>query len=243
MKKILLSLLVLFSLHTRAQTIKVAAAANLRYILEEIKINYEKLNPKAHLALTIGSSGTLYQQIMNGASYDVFMAADKIFPEKLKAQGAVTGEVKTYAYGKLAIWSNSVDVKGMNILLSESVRHIAVAKPDLAPYGERAIQCLKYYNLYDQVQGKLIFADNISQAAQFAQTGNAEVGILALALVKTPEMKGSYIIPDPKSYKPVEQAMVLVKRFQYNPAAAKFMKYIMSADCRPLFEKYGYIVP
>ncbi|WP_069658101.1 molybdate ABC transporter substrate-binding protein [Arcticibacter eurypsychrophilus] len=243
MKKILLSLLVLFSLHTTAQTIKVAAAANLRYILEEIKTNYVKLNPKTHLVLTIGSSGTLYQQIINGASHDIFMAADKIFPEKLKAQGAVIGEVKTYAYGKLAIWSNSVDVKSMNILLSESVKHIAVAKPDLAPYGERAIQCLKYYHLYDQVKDKLVFADNISQAAQFAQTGNAEVGILALSLVKTPEMKGSYIMPDPKSYKPVEQAMVLVKGFQYNPGAAKFMKFVMSAACKPIFEKYGYIVP
>ena len=243
MKKTLLGLLVLFSLHTTAQTLKVAAAANLRYILEEIKVNYEKLNPKARVILTIGSSGTLYQQIINGASYDVFMAADKIFPEKLKAQGAIIGEVKTYAYGKLALWSNSIDVKSMNILLSESVKHIAVAKPELAPYGDRAIQCLKYYRLYDQVKDKLVFADNISQAAQFAQTGNAEVGFVALALVKSPEMKGSYIIPDPKSYKPVEQTMVLVKGFQYNPGAAKFMKFIMSPACKPIFEKYGYIVP
>jgi molybdate transport system substrate-binding protein len=172
------------------------------------------------------------------------MAADKIFPEKLKAQGIVKGDVKTYAFGKLVIWSNVVDVsKGIDVVTSNAVSRIAIAKPETAPYGARAIECLKYYNLLDVVKDKIVYADNIAQAAQFAQSGNAEVGFLALALAMGPEMKGSYYILDTKSYKPVEQAMALLKSWQSNPEAAKFMNFVLSAECKSVFEKYGFILP
>jgi molybdate transport system substrate-binding protein len=131
----------------------------------------------------------------------------------------------------------------LDILTDPSVKRIAVAKPEVAPYGARAIECLKYYQLFDKVKDKLVYADNIAQTAQFAQTGNAEVGFLALALVMAPEMKGTYFVLDTKSYKPVEQAMVLLKSWQSNPEAAKFMKFVLSSECKPLFEKYGFIVP
>ena len=107
MLKIRLTLLVLvLALGLQAQTIKIAAAANLRYVLEEIKANFEKQNPQIKVLITTGASGTLVQQIVNGADFDVFMAADRVFPEKLKAQNATLGEVKTYAWGRLALWSN-----------------------------------------------------------------------------------------------------------------------------------------
>lgn len=244
MKKIILCLLLSMSISLQAQTVKIAAAANLRFILEEIKAKYEKLNPKINIVLNMGSSGALSQQITNGADFDIFMAANKIYPEKLKAQGIVSGEVKTYAFGKLVIWSNILDVsKGIDILTDKSVNRIAIAKPELAPYGDRAIECLKYYHLLDKVKDKIVYADNISQAAQFAQTGNAEIGFLALSLVMGPEMKGSYFILDTKSYKPVEQAMVLIKSWQSKPEAAKFMKYVLSTECKPFFTKYGFITP
>jgi molybdate transport system substrate-binding protein len=228
----------------RPWTVKIAAATNLRYILDDIKTRYAAINSKTNIVVNLGSTGTLYQQIVNGANFDVFMAADKIYPEKLKAQGFVSGEVITYAFGKLVIWSNTLDVsKGMDILTDKSVHRIAIAKPELAPYGDRAVECLKYYNLFEKVKDKIVYAENIAQAAQFAQTGNAEAGLLALALVMSPEMKGSYFIIDTKSYKPVEQAIVLIKARQSNPEAAKFMKYVLSADCKPIFEKFGFIVP
>jgi molybdate transport system substrate-binding protein len=244
MKKLFLALSVLLSFSIHAQTVKIAAAANLRYILDEIKVKYAVSHPKVNVVITLGSSGSLFQQISNGADYDIFMAADKSFPDKLKAQGMGTGEVKTYAYGKLVIWSNTVDVsKGIELVTDNSVKKIAIAKPEVAPYGARAIECLKYYNLFDKVKDKIVYADNISQAAQFAQTGNAEIGFLALALALSPEMKGKYIEMDPKSYKPVEQSMVLVKNWKSNPEGAKFMKFVLSAECKPIFEKYGFIVP
>jgi len=244
MKRIIFALLLMTGLALHAQTVKVAAAGNLRYILDEIKTNYAKINPKTTISVVLGSSGTLTQQITNGADFDLFMAADKMFPDKLKAQGIVKGDVKTYAFGKLVLWSNTIDVsKGISVLSDPAVHRIAIAKPETAPYGARAVQCMKYYNVYDANKDKLVYGDNIAQAAQFAQTGNAEVGFLALALVMGPDMKGSYFVLDTQSYKPVEQAMVLLKSWQANPEADKFMKYVLSAECKPIFEKYGFIVP
>ena len=245
MKKLILILIgILLSIHIQAQTVKVAAAGNLRYILDEIKNGYLVKNPKTQINISLGASGALTQQIMNGAGYDVFMAADKVFPDKLKDQGYTTGEVKTYAFGKLVIWSNTLDVSnGIQIVADNAVHRVAIAKPEIAPYGARAVECLKYYNLFDKIKDKIVYADNIAQAAQFAQTGNAEIGFIALALALSPDMKGSYFILDTKSYKPVEQAMVLIKNWQANPEAAKFMKYVLSAECKQIFEKYGFIVP
>ena len=244
MKNILLVLILALSLSLQAQTVKIAAAANLRFVLDDIKEKYALVNPKVKIIVNLGASGALVQQITNGADFDLFMAADKIYPDKLKAQGIVTGKVQTYAFGKLVIWSNTVDVsKGLNILTYDAVKRIAVAKPDVAPYGARAVECLKYYKIFDKVKDKIVYADNIAQTAQFAQTGNAEIGFLALALAMAPDMKGSYFVLDTKSYKPVEQAMVLIKSWQSNPEAAKFMKFVLSDQCKPIFEKYGFLVP
>jgi len=237
-------LFVLFCASLQAQTVKVAAAANLRFVFDEIKTSYAKANPNTSVTAIFGSSGALLQQIMNGADFNIFMAADNEFPTKLKAQGLASGDVKVYALGKLVLWSNVLDVsKGLNVLTDPAVKRIAITKPDLAPYGDRAVECLKAAGLFDKVKDKIVYADNISQTAQFAQTGNAEVAFLAMSLTLTPDMKGSVYEIDPKSYKPVAQAMVLVKGWKANPQAAKFMKYVLSAECRPIFEKYGYIVP
>jgi molybdate transport system substrate-binding protein len=244
MKRILLIIIAFAAFSAQAQTVKVAAAANLRAVFDDIESAYERANPKTNVSANFGSSGTLLQQILNGAEFDVFMAADNSFPIKLKDQGAASGEMKVYALGKLVLWSNTLDVsKGLDILTDPSVKRIAVAKPDLAPYGDRAVACLKQAGLFDKVKDKIIYADNISQTAQFAQTGNAQVGFLAMSLTMTPDMKGSVYVIDPKMYKPVEQAMILVKGWKVNPEAAKFMKFVLSGDCKPIFEKYGYIVP
>ena len=244
MKRILTIIAFWVAISAQAQTVKVAAAANLRFVFDEIKASYAIANPKATITANFGSSGALLQQILNGAEFDIFMAADNSFPVKLKDQGAASGEIKTYALGKLVLWSNTLDVsKGLEILTDPSVKRIAIAKPELAPYGDRAIEVLKTSGLYEKVKDKIIYADNISQTAQFAQTGNAEVAFLAMSLTMTPEMKGSTYLIDRKMYKPVEQAMVLVKSWKTNPDAAKFMKFVLSDKCKPIFEKNGYIVP
>ncbi len=244
MKRVIFILFLFTVLAAHSQTVKVAAAANLRFVFDEIKSSYVQANPQSNVAVIFGSSGALLQQILNGAEFDVFMAADNSFPVKLRDQGAASGEMKVYALGKLVLWSNTLDVsKGLAILTDPSVKRIAVAKPDLAPYGDRAVACLKQAGLFEKVKDKIIYADNISQTAQFAQTGNAEVAFLALSLTLTPDMKGSVYVIDPQTYKPVEQAMILVKGWKVNPEAAKFMKFVLSPQCRPIFEKFGYIVP
>ena len=247
MKRIVLAFLIVFASFTlHAQKVRVAAAANLRYILDDIKTAYAEKHPDTKIEVTLGASGALLTQIINGAQFDFFMAADKSFPDKLKEHGAAEGNARTYAFGQLALWSTVMDVsKGVEIVTENSVVHIAVAKPDVAPYGERAIQALTYYGLFDKVKDKIVYADNIAQAAQYVSTGNAEVGFVAQAIVLAPDMKdkGKYFLLDPKSYKPVEQACVLVKTWERNPEAAKFMDFVLSDACKPIFEKYGFILP
>jgi molybdate transport system substrate-binding protein len=229
-----------------AQTVRVAAASNLRYILEEIKSGYIILHPHSKIEISLGASGALAQQIIHGAPFDLFMAADARYPRKLKDEDCTVGDIKIYGYGKLVLWSNIHDVsKGMDVLKDTRITHIAMAKPEIAPYGDAAEQCLKFYSLYDALKFKFTYADNVSQAAQFAETGNAGAAFIAYSLVLGKELKnkGFYFIPDPESYEPVEQACVLLKNSRNNTEALNFIRYVLSDACKPLFEKYGYTIP
>lgn len=248
MKRIMISLVIALSVwNATAQKVHVAAAANLRYVLEEIKTAYVKKYPKAKINLTFGASGTLVQQISNGASFDFFMAADNEFPLKLKAKGLTTGPVSTYAFGKLVLYSTTlpVDKKGLDILKSAAATKIAIANPATAPYGERAIELLKSMKLYDDLKAKIVIAENISAAAQYVFTANTELGFIALSLALAPDMdgKGNYFIVPQNRYKPIEQSCVLIKRAQVNTEAARFRKFVLSAETRPYWEKWGYTTP
>jgi len=228
----------------QAQKVNVAAAANLKYVLEEIKNEYVKLNPKAKVNLTFGASGMLVQQISNGAKFDFFMSADNEFPLKLKDKGLTTGPMSTYAFGKLVIYSTTLDAEklGLEALKNSSVKKIAIANPETATYGTRSVELLKSLKLYDQLKAKLVIGENITQTAQFAFTGNAEIGFIALSLAIAPEMAGNgkYYIISPKLYSPIEQACVLIKTPVLNTEAAKFKKYVLSAPTKRIWEKYGY---
>lgn len=248
MKRILCTLLIALSLSSvQAQKVNVAAAANLRYVLEEIKTAYLKTSPKSTVNLTFGSSGTLVQQISNGAQFDFFLAADNEFPLKLKDKGLTVGPMKTYAYGKLALYSTTIDVEKLGIaaLKDASVKKIALANPETAPYGERAVELLKSLGLYERTKSNLVIAENISQAAQYAFTGNVEIGFVALSLALAPEMagKGSCFVIPARMYKPVEQACILIKRPVLNTEAVRFRTYVLSAATKSIWEKYGYTVP
>jgi len=218
----------------------------MKYIMPEFVSNYKAQHPKANIEVNYGSSGLFFQQISNGASFDLYFSADNSYPQKLKELGLVNGNVITYAFGTLVLYSSTIDIsKGIEILKEPAVKKIAIANPQHAPYGKRAEECLNFYGLYETVKSKLVFGDNITQTAQFALTGNADVALIALAIAMAPDLKskGKYILLDTKSYKPVEQACVLLKVWQTNPEASKFMKYILSDECKPIFEKFGFIVP
>jgi molybdate transport system substrate-binding protein len=245
MKRKIISLAILLvAIIISAQKVNVAAAANLKYVLEEIKIAYLKQNPKAIVNLTFGASGILVQQITNGASFDFFMAADNDFPVKLKDKGLTTGAVSTYAFGKLVIYSTTLEVDklGLDALKSPLVKKIAIANPETATYGTRSVELLKSLKLYDQLKSKLVIGENISQTAQFAFTGNAEIGFIALSLALAPDMagKGSYYIINSKLYSPIEQACVLIKTPVLNTEAAKFKKFVLSPTTKGIWEKWGY---
>lgn len=248
MKRIIISLaIVMATLSASAQKVNVAAAANLRYVLEQIKTAYIKKYPHAKVNLTFGSSGTLVQQITNGAAFDFFMAADNEFPVKLKDKGLTVGPISNYAYGKLALYSTSqpVDKKGLESLKYADIKKIAIANPETAPYGERAVELLKSLKLYDGLKSKIVIAENISAAAQYAFTGNTELGFVALSLALAPDMdgKGNYYIVPAKYYKPIEQACVLIRTPTYNTEAARFKKYILSSETKAIWEKWGYETP
>lgn len=230
-----------------AQKVNVAAAANLRYVLEEIKSVYLKTHPKSVVNLTFGSSGTLVQQISNGASFDFFMAADNEFPMKLKEKGLTVGPMTTYAFGKLALYSTTLDVKalGLEALKNPDVKKIGVANPETAPYGERSMALIKSMGWQELLKPKLVVAENISAAAQFAFTGNAEVGFIAYSLALAPEMAGKgfcYVVPANR-YKPIEQSCILIKRSVLQTEAVRFRQFVLSKAVKPLWEKYGYTLP
>ena len=245
MKRVIISLAILFAtLSVTAQKVNIAAAANLRYVLEEIKTAYVKQYPKAKVNLTFGASGMLVQQIQNGASFDFFMAADTEFPLKLKEKGLTTGTISTYAFGKLAIYSTTLDVEkhGLGVLKNPTIKKIAIANPETAPYGERSIELLKSQKLYESLKSKIVLGENISQAAQFAFTGNTEIGFIALSLALAPEMagKGSYHLIPQNLYKPIEQGCILIKTPVLNTEASRFRKFVLSASTKGIWEKWGY---
>lgn len=245
MKRIILIIAIAITvISVSAQKVNVAAAANLRYVLEEIKTAYVKQNPKAKVNLTFGASGTLVQQISNGAAFDFFMAADNEFPLKLKDKKLTTGAISVYAYGKLVLYSTTlpVDKKGLDVLNDASVKKIAIANPATAPYGDRAMALMKALKSEGALKEKIVIAENISAAAQYAFTGNTELGFVALSLALAPEMAGKghyYVIPQ-KMYEPIAQACVLIKRSTVNTEAAKFQKFVLSPANKAIWEKYGY---
>ncbi len=227
----------------QAQKVKVAAAANLRYVLESIKETYESEHKGVQIEITFGSSGTLTQQIANSAPFDFFMAADVYFPMKVKEMGFASGDVETYAYGRVAMWSLTVDVtEGIHAVTRPSVRKIAMADPKKAPYGEKAVAMLKSQGLYDKIASKIVWGENISQAAQFAFSGNAEIGFIALSLALAPDMRDKgicYVLP-PDICPPVEQACVLLKYGGTNPEARSFMNYVLGPACHEEWVRFGY---
>jgi molybdate transport system substrate-binding protein len=238
-------LLLLLSIGLQAQTVKVAAASDLRYALDEIAKLYMKNNQGSKIDVVFGSSGNAYTQILNGAPFDLYFSADILYPQKLKEAGLTITEPKLYAIGRIVLWSSTLDVgKGMDILKTHKIK-IATANPEHAPYGVRSVEALTFYQLYNEVETQLIYGENISQAAQFCLTGNADAGLLALSLVLSPSMlgKGSYFLIPETAHRPLEQAYVVLKKAEGNKTAFDFCKFIETPEARVVFEKYGFTLP
>lgn len=242
----LLFLLLLNAVVVNAGTLRVAAAADLQFAMAELATVFEKANPSIHIETVSGSSGKFYQQIANGAPFDLYFSADIEYPRKLKESGLAASEVKPYAFGRLVLWSAKLSVdRGLVALRDDKFIKVAIANPEHAPYGKAAKASLTYYGLLDKVSPKLVFGENVSQAAQFAHTGAAEGAIIALSLMLAPTMQneGKYFLIDERSHPPLEQGYVVLKRAKTNPDATKFSTYVTSAEARVIFRKYGFSLP
>lgn len=223
-------------------TISIAAAANLRDVLEELKQTYCKENSNKKVEITFGSSGLLVQQIMNGAPFDLFLSADAQFPEMLKAQNKTFGNSETYAFGKVVLWSSKLDVsKGFNLVLDEKIKKIAIANPELAPYGKNTVKALKKLKLYSKIEHKIVWAENINQAAQFASTGSADIAFIALSNAKNKEMmkRGNFYELLENDCSPIAQNGIVLKG-KKQKEAQDFFNFIKSKKAIYIWEKYGY---
>jgi len=227
-------------------TVRVAAAADLRFAMQELVAQFQKTS-KAQITVSYGSSGNFYAQLQNGAPFDLFFSADMEYAKKLDAAGlAEPGTLTKYALGKLVLWTpadSAVDITkdGWKALLDSRITKIAVANPEHAPYGRAAVAALHSAGIYDQVKAKLVYGENISQAAQFVQSGNAQAGLVALSLALAPAMKDGkrWEVP-PNAYPPIEQGAIVLKSAGDKSAARAFLEFVMSPAGRDTLRKYGF---
>lgn len=228
-----------------AENVSVAVAANFKEPLEEISAKFHQSTGHT-VSISAESSGKIVSQIQNGASYDIFLSADQAKPIKLEQEGGtVPGSRFTYAVGKLALWSATpgyVDRNG-KVLKTGSYSHIAIADPKLAPYGLAATQTLQKMGLTSAVNDKLVVGKNIGTTFGYVQTGNAELGFVAMSQIyKNGKLThgGSYWLVPQSYYKPIRQDAVLLPGGKGNPAAVALMKYLKSPAARKVMKSYGY---
>jgi molybdate transport system substrate-binding protein len=235
---------------TAGREINVAAAADLSAALQEVADKYEKRTGVV-VKLSFGASGALTQQIQNGAPFDLFFSADMDYPRQLVAGGQADGAtLYRYAVGLLVLWvprDSPLDVehKGMDVLLDPSVQKIAIANPQHAPYGRAAAATLQHYQLYEKVRDRLVLGENVAQAAQFVESGNAQAGFVALAHAEAPAMrgKGKYWVVPAEAYPQLDQGVVLIARSVHHKDAEDFLGFVKTEEAADLLRRYGFVSP
>ncbi len=232
-----------------AQETTVAAAADLQFVMQDVAARFQKETGKS-VKLTYGSSGNFFQQLQNGAPFDMFFSANLDYARKLEAAGLTEpGTFYQYAVGRIVIWvpnDSKLDVtSGLQTLLSASIRKIAIANPRHAPYGQAAVAAMKKENVYDKVADRLVLGENISQTASLVVSGSADVGIIALSLALSPNMKdkGRYVEIPTDDYPPIDQACVILKSSRQKDTAQAFLNFIKTPAVAELFRTYGFAVP
>jgi molybdate transport system substrate-binding protein len=249
MKKIAITLLLAAFVNLQAGEVRITAAADLVYAFKEMKSVFEMENPEDKATIAFGSTGKAYTQIVNGAPYDMYFAADMGYVQKLKDAGLINANPKPYAYGRIGLWTpknSGIDVtKGFDVLLDPKVRRLAIADPAHAPYGVAAVNALQSQKYYDKVKEKFVLGENVSQAAQFVQTGAAEVGILPISLGYSEVLKqeGNFHLLPATWHNDIVQGYALLKLGESNPVAKKFQAFIETPKAREIFKKYGFVLP
>jgi len=230
-----------------AGEVHLAVAANFSGPIQKIVPAFEK-ETGHKVIVSIGATGKFYAQVTNGAPFDVFLSADDETPAKLEqAFYAVAGTRVTYAIGKLVLWSAKGGVVDHNgdVLSKGDFQHLAIANPKTAPYGAAAVETMKRLKVWALIEPKLVRGENIAQTHQFVQTGNAELGFVALSQVITEgkiAVGSGWIVP-PSYYAPIRQDAVLLAKARHNPAASDFLTFLKGDKSKSVIRSFGYELP
>ena len=232
-------------------TLRIAAAADLRFALEELVVLFKGAHADVDVTVSYGSSGSFFAQLLNHAPFDLFLSADIGYPRQLAERGLTMphGEF-TYAVGRLVVWTPAtsplqIERDGLHALADSRATHVAIANPEHAPYGRAAEAALRTAGVYDRVAPKLVFGENVSQALQFVQSGSADAAIVALSLALAPTVRdtGRYWEIAMDSYPRMEQGGTILKWAADPDAAQRFRAWIVSDQGRGVLKRYGFFQP
>lgn len=242
-----LALAFAISAPAQAEKLTIAAAADLKFAMAEVVDKFRANRPGDQIEAIYGSSGKFFTQIKNGAPFDMYFSADIAFPRELQKQGLSAGATHPYAIGRIVLWSLKPELAktALKDLPKAAIRKFAIANPLHAPYGLRAKEAMARQGIWAAMERKLVMGENIAHTAQFIDTGAAEAGIVALALVLSPTMagKGAWtLIPD-AWHEPLEQGYVITKRAAGNRLATDFANYMDSEPARVIMRRYGFVLP
>ena len=229
-----------------AQGVTIAAAADLQHVMPMLTEQFQRATGH-RVAVTYGSSGTFFSQIQHGAPFDLFFSADVEYPRRLEADGLIEkGSLYEYATGRIVLWSRTERPvsanRGLQALLDAGVRRIAIANPDHAPYGRAAVAALRHEQIYDRVRAKLIRGENVAQAAQFVESGNADAGIIALSLALGPRLqeRGAYYEIPAEFHQPIVQAAAIMKASRHKDVARAFLASMRTPEAVRLMQENGF---
>lgn len=233
------------SVHAAARkTLLIAAAADLSFALKKIAKDFEK-DTNINITLSFGSTGMLSLQIENGAPFDVFFAANERYMDGLRKKGLLIPDTQhLYAQGRIVLAVNKttgIRVSQIEDLLKPSIKKIAIANPDHAPYGIAAKEALFKSGLWDKLKSKLVYTENIRQTVQFIQTANAPAGIIALSVADVPDIE--YAIIDRNLYSPINQSVGIIKTTKSEKEARQFIEYVNGDKGRTIMKRYGFFLP
>lgn len=236
---------------TTSSEVTIAAASDLKFALEELLTKFAVQSPRIKVHATYGASGNFFAQLSNRAPFDLYLSADVEYPRKLIAQDLAFPESEfSYAVGHIVVWvpnGSPLTVKesGIDTLLDSSIKKISIANPKHAPYGRAAVAALKSLGIYDRVEDRLVLAENITQAAQFVESGAAEIGIISQSLALAPALKdkGRYWVIPETAHPAIIQGGVILTWAKDRAAAEAVREFLMSDEGHKILEKYGFTVP
>lgn len=234
-------------LPAQADKLTIAAAADLKFAMAEVVQAYRASRPGSQIEVIYGSSGKFYTQIKNGAPFDLYFSADIQYPKNLERDGLAAGPTQLYAIGRIVLWSLRPELARTPLkeLPHAPIRKFAIANPQHAPYGLRAKEALEHQGVWAALQPRLVMGENIAHTAQFVDSGAADAGIIALALVLSPTMKdkGAWTLIPAEWHEPLEQGYVITRRAAGNPLAHDFARFVTTEPARAILRRYGFVLP